>query len=237
MNFKIQDRVIIKSKDQEEENMKIFQKLQGIPGIITDIYYNDYAPETQRYEVTIKKPIITEDGIELTVISGLYNKNLLMANNPDTISENNHAIASFLVYESMENSSWYYGLADCHGLISFIKEPNESDEWTDVDQLFDIGLIDIDSTDSPEKKEYNKNINMMSMTAQANQQRYTLVYRAKISPEIAKDISLLLKKGNEEDSLNILKNEAIEVQLVKNGGLNLEKAWDKIPNPELDPMY
>ena len=77
-------------------------------------------------------------------------------------------------------------------------------------------------------------INGMYMAAMANMQRRSVVYRAKVTPELAQKIEDLLNEDPIE-ALLLLKSEAIEIALVK-GLPNAEKFWGQIPNPDLDAM-
>jgi len=132
--------------------------------------------------------------------------------------------------------SWYYGIADCHGLESFIKEPNR-EVWTEVDFLNSIGVSDISSANLDDKKAFNGQLNMMQMRCSANMQRHPVIYRALMEPEDADMVQDQLDSGDYIMGLKIVKANSKEIQLARGTGRNLEKQWAKIPNPELDPMH
>lgn len=243
MAFHLDDRVIVIASGEESKN-EIFRQMDGKYGTITEIYYLDYQPETPRYEVTLDEPITApHTGDRITTIPGLYEDNLRKVT-PDKNDKNNNrerAVESFKLYESIineaSNSKWYYGMADCHGLIAFRPEPGDSDEWGDIDAMFDMGMIPDKAADSKEKRKFNAEINMMMHTARANLQRYSVVYRAKVSEEVAELVEGLLASSMYEEALELLKKGAEEVQVARGMGANAQNMWDKIPNPELNPMY
>jgi len=130
---------------------------------------------------------------------------------------------------------WYYGIADCHGLESFIKEPNR-EVWTEVDFLNSIGVSDISSAKLDDKKAFNGQLNMMQMRCRANMQRHPVIYRALMETDDADMVQYQLDRGDYIMGLKIVKANSKEIQLARGTGTNLEKQWAKIPNPELDPM-
>ena len=131
---------------------------------------------------------------------------------------------------------WYYGIADCHGLESFIKEPNR-EVWTEVDFLNSIGVSDISSANLDDKKAFNGQLNMMQMRCSANMQRHPVIYRALMETDDADMVQDQLDSGDYIMGLKIVKANSKEIQLARGTGRNLEKEWSKIPNPELDPMH
>lgn len=133
-----------------------------------------------------------------------------------------------------QDEVWYYGIADCKGLESFLPAPNQSEREATSD-LFDLGLT-VDYDPSQEDKEFKHNVNMMSMRCQFNTQRFAVVYLVKLDRESADEIEEMLSHGEYEEALIHLKDVAQEVKLARGRGVNAEKAWNKIPNPELDPM-
>jgi len=131
---------------------------------------------------------------------------------------------------------WYYGIADCHGLESFIKEPNR-EVWTEVDFLNSIGVSDISSAKLDDKKAFNGQLNMMQMRCSANMQRHPVIYRVLMETDDADMVQDQLDRGDYIMGLKIVKANSKEIQLARGTGRNLEKQWAKIPNPELDPMH
>jgi len=69
----------------------------------------------------------------------------------------------------------YCGIADCHGLESFIPE-----------------------------KDVKERLFILKIRALANRHRHAVVYRAEVPEDTAKVINRLLEKGEYEDSLKIL---------------------------------
>lgn len=138
--------------------------------------------------------------------------------------------------ESLEHSEaeWYYGIADCKGLESFMKAPNELEEAV-PDELMDMGIISKEDRDSV-KSEFKSTLGMMALRCQFNPQRHAVVYMAKLDKFDAEDIDDMLSNGEYEEALIHLKNVAQEIKLGRGRGINPEKAWHKIPNPDLDPI-
>lgn len=137
------------------------------------------------------------------------------------------------IAESLENDGeWYYGIADCKGLESFMQAPSETDT---SDTLFDMGLISQEEMDR-NTKGFNQTLSMMAMRCQFNVQRYPVVYMAKLSQSDADEVQGLMDNGDYEEALLYLKDSAHEVKLARGRGINAEKAWKMIPNPDLDPM-
>jgi len=122
----------------------------------------------------------------------------------------------------------YYGIADCHGIESFVCE-----------QTFAINLMKallkgVSVVGTPEKS-LNANVNMMSWRARANYQRHAVVYTAKVSDEHSKKINSLLEIGKTVEALKYLKKNALEIGISKEAGQ--KNMWKKIPNPDLDPFH
>jgi len=133
-------------------------------------------------------------------------------------------------------SSWYYGIADCHGIESFIKEPN-LDRSTNLDRLKELGLSDMSGADDPDKKQYGGNLGMMMMRCKFNSQRHPVVYRVKMSEDAASTIEEMLADGDYAEALTLMKDMAEETQIARGTGTNSEKMWKMIPNPDLDPFH
>jgi len=106
----------------------------------------------------------------------------------------------------------FYGLADAHGLESFMPVPFG-------------GEIDGFVPDP-------KIIAGMSLRADANVARHSIVYMAEVDVDSAMEIKKLLDTGSEADALIMLKDKATEVQIRKKPGS--QKSWKLIPDPKLD---
>lgn len=138
------------------------------------------------------------------------------------------------LFEEYSQPSWWVGLADCNGIESFIKEPDMSDA-DDADRLAELGLEE-PGTGNKMRKGWSQQVSLLQMRAGANLQRWAVVYRVKLDPADAADIEEMLSDGEYVEALNHLKMVAQEVQIAKGRGLNTEKAWNMIPNPDLDPF-
>jgi hypothetical protein len=109
----------------------------------------------------------------------------------------------------------YIGIADAHGLESFIP----AREYNAEEERFTTN---------------NKAIGFMSMRANANRHRHAVVYKADLSRENADVVYEMMEKGEYSEALSHLKANANEVGLIKSPGA--EKSWNLIPNPDLDPF-
>lgn len=223
--------------NSEELQSELFQAIDGVRAEITEIYHTEYEPDVTRFEVTLENPVEV-GGESIIVIPGLYEDNIEPANGAPTSKNENKAISNFKIFESkLDEVKWYYGLADCHGTESIIEEPEVSNDWELHDELFSLGVIPPDTTDSPERRRYNAQVNMLVKRALANMQRWPVIYRAKLRVADAMQVERLNNKGKTAEALNLLKDTLQELQLARIGGMDAKKHWDKIPNPELDPMY
>lgn len=125
----------------------------------------------------------------------------------------------------MELTHWFYGLADCHGVESFVHD-------------IDDALADLFYNDG-DKKEKNSSQFAMCLRAQANQQRHAVVYRAAIPQSRVEGIESLIKGGDYEGALKEIKDCSTEIMLGTYGTTKAaaEKNWKMIPNLDLDPYY
>lgn len=135
----------------------------------------------------------------------------------------------------LPEAEWYYGIADCKGLESFLKAPNELEIAAAV-ELLDMGVISDEDIKNSATQEFNRTVSMMSLRCQFNGQRHAVVYMVKLSSDDAESINDLLNDGEYEEALSYLKQVAQIVKLARGRGVNAERAWNKIPNPDLDPM-
>lgn len=140
-----------------------------------------------------------------------------------------------LFEEHVNKTGWWVGLADCNGIESFFEEPDMS-EADDYEKLAELGFEDFVEQAKKIRSGWSQKVGMLKLRAGANSQRHALVYRAKLRKSDASEIEEMLENGKYVEALEYLKQIAIEVQLAKIGGLNLEKAWKLIPNPDLDPF-
>lgn len=102
----------------------------------------------------------------------------------------------------------YFGIADAHGIESFIKG-------------------------DPTDPEHSMNAMMLDLRAGANRQRHAVVYIVDLSESTAQDVEDLLEEKDYEGALVRLKMSVTNLQLTNLIGA--EKSWRLIPNSDLDP--
>lgn len=137
--------------------------------------------------------------------------------------------------EMATDGKWYVGLADCNGVESFLEEPDMS-EADDFDRMQDLGFEEYTDLANKIRKGWSQQVAMLQLRAGANAQRWAVVYRAKLSDDDVEMVESLLADGDYINALNVIKANSITVQLARGRGMNVEKAWKSIPNPELDPF-
>ena len=122
-------------------------------------------------------------------------------------------------------NQWYYGIADCHGIESFVLDVDES-----VREIFFT---------NEENKQKTSQQFAMCLRAQANQQRHAVVYRALIPEGKDDEIEKTIKAGDYARGLQLVKEYATEVMVGTYGTTKkaAEKNWKMIPNPDLDPYH
>ena len=107
----------------------------------------------------------------------------------------------------------YYGIADAHGLESFVPVTfNTETDGFEVDP---------------------RELSMMVLRANANRHRHAVVYQANLPIPVCKEINELLKASKYAEALEKLKEGATDIRLARSPGA--EKSWKLIPNPDLDP--
>ena len=102
----------------------------------------------------------------------------------------------------------YFGIADAHGIESFIKG-------------------------DPASEENSQQAMILHLRAGANRHRHAVVYVVDLPEDVAEEVDDLIINGRYIDALNQLKGSVKELQLSKLPGA--EKSWGMIPNPDLDP--
>lgn len=125
------------------------------------------------------------------------------------------------------NLETYIGLADCHGLSSFIE-----------DTINPRLMVSIFGEEEAKEKEKQRNamLHGMQLSAYHNNQRRTVVYQAKVTKEVADEIKELMQDGENLDALIVLKDRNTQIALLQ-GVPNAKKFWEQIPNPDLDPFH
>ena len=128
----------------------------------------------------------------------------------------------------------FFGIADAHGLESFIEDYD--------DMVKDLFLSD--AGDEGNTKKINSMQFGMAMRVMANQQRHAVVYRVQVPDKEAEEIQKMMDNGEYLEALETIK----ELQdMGKLGKVELgtygttlraaEKNWKMIPNPDLDPYH
>lgn len=126
------------------------------------------------------------------------------------------------------NLETYIGLADCHGLSSFLEDPVINTRL----------MVSIFGEEEAKEKEKQRNamLHGMQLSAYHNNQRRTVVYQAKVTKEVADEIKELMQDGEILDALIVLKDRNTQIALLQ-GVPNAKKFWEQIPNPDLDPFH
>lgn len=139
-----------------------------------------------------------------------------------------------LFEEHIDPTKWFVGLADCHGIESMLEEPDMS-EADDLERMTDLGFDGYAEEANKIRKGWSQQVAMLKLRASANSQRYAVVYRVQLRKSDAVHIEELMDDGEYAEALSYMKDAALMTQVAKNGGMNIEKAWRLIPNPDLDP--
>lgn len=126
----------------------------------------------------------------------------------------------------------YYGLADCHGIESFMCEKDFTTRAM-LNRLKNDGS-------TPRRKEeaqYELRVALAQLEwrARANYQRHATIYQAILTKEHAREIQNLLNAQKFVEALLYLKEHAKEIHLPKDKLLS--HLWKTIPNHEIDPFY
>ena len=128
----------------------------------------------------------------------------------------------------------FFGIADAHGLESFIEDYD--------DMVKDLFLSD--AGDEGNTKKINSMQFGMAMRVMANQQRHAVVYRVQIPDKEAEEIQKMMDNGEYLEALETIKElqDMGKLGKVELGtyGTSLraaEKNWKMIPNPDLDPYH
>ena len=75
------------------------------------------------------------------------------------------------------------------------------------------------------------------MRANANAHRRALVFRVEVDKDEGLEIMEKFEDGEYLDALNLVKQYATKVEIAGGAGMNRQKTWDLIPNPDLDPYH
>jgi len=100
----------------------------------------------------------------------------------------------------------YCGIADAHGIESFIPE-----------------------------EDYKAKPFPFQMRADANRQRHAVFYVVELTEDRVETIKELLGKNDYKKALTVLKKLAITIGFPTNRKSSYENSWDLIPNDRLDP--
>jgi hypothetical protein len=238
MAFEIGDRVKLRlSKDTMDRLNLVGAPIDNKIVTIGKVYKLDYAPDQTLYMVDLEEPIKFEE----TTFDEIYDLrdadlDLIDANEP--LPENKVLSFSSFINEAKEPASWYFGIADCHGIESFTKENIDHTYLDQLDRIHDLGLADETApTRKSVMKEYNGQLSMMMMRCRFNEQRHPVVYRALLTDDDAEMVQDLVDGGDYINALEVIKHNSQEIQLARGQGANLERRWKMIPNPDLDPFH
>lgn len=122
----------------------------------------------------------------------------------------------------------YFGIASANGIESFI----ENTYTFGRTHRFSTMIGKSEEEHKSDEKEYNRMLTGMSFNVQANAHRRSVAYQAKLDSEVANEIKGLMNSGDYIEALDVLKEKAIEIGLMKTP--NSQKFWSQIPNPDLD---
>lgn len=123
----------------------------------------------------------------------------------------------------------YYGLADCHGLESFVSKKDLATQ-----EMIQILKNPLKDPHSPEKV-LNELVHALIIRARANYQRHATVYQVELLEENAAKVKEFLNNNDPINALLYLKKVAVETSIAKDP--MLKHMWNHIPNPAIDPMY
>lgn len=127
---------------------------------------------------------------------------------------------------------WYVGIGDSDGIDALLRIYSESE----LQSLSMAKKLNLSEIDGPAKAKSEKEaLSQMTTRAHYNAQRHPVVFKAKLTIEVADYIETLFRTDPAE-ALIALKNHASEIQLAKVGGVNVKRAWDAIPNKKLNPI-
>jgi hypothetical protein len=122
--------------------------------------------------------------------------------------------------------STYFGLADSLGIESFFSL-QEFNHKLVMKRL---------QGEKDAKNEANEIANTLLLRANANSQRFAVVFQADLEEEDAKIIESKLEEGEYKEALKYLKYASKEVRLARGVGGNRQKMWRLIPlDKESDP--
>ena len=100
----------------------------------------------------------------------------------------------------------YLGIADAHGIESFVSE-----------------------------EEYKAKPFPFQLRADSNRQRHAVTYVVELTTDRVAIIDKLLKENKYEKALTELKKQAVTIGFPQNRLSEYEKSWKLIPNSKLDP--
>jgi hypothetical protein len=237
MAFQIGDKVKLRlSKDTLDRLNLVGAPINNKIVTVGKVYRLDYAPDQTLYMVDLEIPIEFEE-TTFDEIYDLRDADLDLIDVNEPLPESRVLRFDSFINEAAQNMSWYFGIADCHGIESFNKETIDQEYLNQLDRIHDLGLADETApTRKSVTQEYNGQLNMMMMRCRFNEQRHPVVYRVLLADDDAEMVQDLVDSGDYINALKVVKNNSQEVQLARGQGANLEKRWRMIPNPDLDPF-
>lgn len=238
MAFQIGDKVKLRlSKDTLDRLNLVGAPIDNKIVTVGKVYRLDYAPDQTLYMVDLETPIEFEE-TSFDEIYDLRDADLDLIDVHEPLPEGKVLRFDSFVNESTKNMSWYFGIADCHGIESFNKEKINPDYLNQLDRIHDLGLADDDApTRQSVTREYNGQLSMMMLRCGANSQRHPVVYRVLLTDDVADYVQSFVDRRDYIGALNAIKDHSTEIQLARGQGSNLERRWKMIPNPDLDPFH
>lgn len=238
MAFEIGDKVKLRlSKDTMDRLNLVGAPIDNKIVTIGKVYRLDYAPDQTLYMVDLEEPIEFE-GTTFDEIYDLRDADLDLIDVNEPLPESRVLTFSSFLNEAKKPASWYFGIADCHGIESFTKENIDHTYLNQLDRIHDLGLADETApTRKSVMQEYNGQLNMMMMRCSFNQQRHPVVYRVSLTDDVADYVQSFVDRQDYIGALNAIKDHSTEIQLARGQGMNLERRWKMIPNPDLDPFH
>ena len=122
MAFEIGDKVKLRlSKDTMDRLNLVGAPIDNKIVTIGKVYRLDYAPDQTLYMVDLEEPIVFEE-TTFDEIYDLRDADLDLIDVNEPLPESRVLTFSSFLNEAKKPASWYFGIADCHGIESFTKE-------------------------------------------------------------------------------------------------------------------
>ena len=110
----------------------------------------------------------------------------------------------------------YYGIADAHGIESFLTEEKEA-----------FG--------NEAKKNFNRELACLMLRASLNRQRHAVFYMAELDRLTVSIVKKYIDQGDFKKALVAIKNLCVRYGFPTDVKDEYQVSWDLIPNDKLDP--